>query len=102
MSTEREYGGPQPFLVAFPGTQGPYADANAEAGEGHTVMLDPTYFRGLDEVGVFLADLARHFARAFAETGRARDAADGVEQIRETFDLALDEASDEDEDGLVS
>ena len=103
MSDEAEkFGGPQPFLVAFPGSDGPYSEDNEASGEGQTVMLDPTYFGGLDEVGVFLADLARHYARAFIQSGRARSEEDAIEQIREYFDLELDNATDEGEGGFVS
>lgn len=94
--------GPQPFLVAFPGNQGPYADDNEAAGDGQTVMLDPTYFDGLGEVGIFLADLARHYARAFIQSGRARDMTDAIEQIRELFEMELDDPTDEGEGGLAS
>lgn len=79
----------QPFLVAFPGGEG-----------GHTVMLDPSFFNGADEVGVFLADVARHFARAFVQSGRARNMEDAIEQIRELFDAELDSPSDEGEGGF--
>ncbi len=77
----------QPFLVAFPGGEG-----------GQTVMLDPSFFNGSDEVGSFLADLARHYARAFVQSGRARDTRDAIEQIREMFDNELDAAPDDDDD----
>jgi len=80
----------QPFLVAFP-----------EDGGGQRVMLDPGFFNGADEVGVFLADLARHYARAFTQAGRARDPADALEQIREFLVLELDtprEASEGEDD----
>lgn len=93
--------GPQPFLVAFPGEQGPYAEDNEVTGDGQTVMLDPSYFNGLDEVGIFMADLARHFARAFVQSGRARSVEDAVEQIRELFDVELDQPTDEG-DGQIS
>lgn len=66
---------PQPFLVAFP----------SEDGEPR-VMLDPLFFQGLDEVGLFLSDLAKHYARSFLQSGRARDWADAIEQIQEIFD----------------
>jgi len=59
----------QPFLVAFPLEEG-----------GQQVMLDPGFFNGADEVGLFLADLARHYARAFVQSGRARDMNDALEQ----------------------
>ncbi len=76
----------QPFLVAFPGGEG-----------GQTVMLDPSFFNGTDEVGLFLADVARHFARAFVQSGRARNMEDAIEQIRELFDGELDNPTDEGE-----
>lgn len=79
----------QPFLVAFPGGEG-----------GQTVMLDPSFFHGADEVGVFLADVARHFARAFVQTGRARNMEDAIEQMREVFDAELDNPTDEEEGGI--
>ncbi len=81
----------QPFLVAFPMENG-----------GQQVMLDPGFFDGADEVGLFLADLARHYARAFVQSGRARDMDDAVEQMREFFLAELDTATDEGEGGLVS
>lgn len=81
----------QPFLVAFPMENG-----------GQQVMLDPGFFNGADEVGLFLADLARHYARAFVQSGRARDVDDAVEQMREFFLAELDNATDEGEGGLVS
>ncbi|MEL6663969.1 MAG: DUF5076 domain-containing protein [Pseudomonadota bacterium] len=79
----------QPFLVAFPMEEG-----------GQQVMLDPAFFNGADEVGVFLADLARHYARAFVQSGRARDMADALEQMREFFQLELDQPTDEGEGGI--
>lgn len=81
----------QPFLVAFPMEDG-----------GQQVMLDPGFFNGADEVGIFLADLARHFARAFVQSGRASDEADAIEQIRELFDMELDTPTDEGDDQIVS
>ena len=81
----------QPFLVAFPVEEG-----------GQQVMLDPGYFNGADEVGVFLADLARHYARAFVQSGRAIDESAALEQIRELFDMELDTPTDEGEGTLVS
>lgn len=69
----------QPFLVAFPAEEG-----------GHTVMLDPGYFNGVDEVGGFLAELAQQYARAFVQSGRARDMADALEQVREYFAYGLE------------
>lgn len=81
----------QPFLVAFP-----------EEGGGQRVMLDPAFFNGADEIGLFLADLARHYARAFVQTGRARDMEDALAQVREFFDLELDEPTDEGQGGLTS
>jgi len=79
----------QPFLVAFPMEEG-----------GQQVMLDPAFFNGADEVGLFLADLARHYARAFVQSGRARDMADALEQMREFFQLELDQPTDEGEGGI--
>lgn len=81
----------QPFLVAFPMEEG-----------GQQVMLDPSFFNGADEVGVFLADLARHYARAFVQSGRARDMADALEQIRQLWDMELDNPTDEGEGGITS
>lgn len=99
---DEELQGPQPFLIAFPAHQGPYAEDNENTGDGQTVMLDPTYFNGLDEVGLFLADIARHYARAFIQSGRARSPDDAIEQIREYFDMELDNPTDEGEGGFVS
>ncbi|MEL6473433.1 MAG: DUF5076 domain-containing protein [Pseudomonadota bacterium] len=70
----KDDGVPQPVLVAFP-----------EEGGGQRVMLDPGYFHGLDEVGTFLADLARHYGRAFVQSGRAQDMNDAIDQIEEVF-----------------
>ena len=74
----KDTGAPQPILVAFP-----------EEGGGQRVLLDPGFFHGLDEVGLFMADLARHYARSFVQSGRARDMADAIEQIREMLDMEL-------------
>ena len=54
-------------------------------------MLDPQYFAGLDEVGLFLVDLARMYARAFVQSGRARDMRDALEQVQEIFDADITE-----------
>lgn len=81
----------QPFLVAFPLEEG-----------GQQVMLDPGFFNGTDEVGLFLAELARHYARAFVQSGRARDMNDALEQVREFFLMELDAPTDEGEGGAVS
>ena len=72
-----------PFLVAFPNDQ--------EDGGGQRIMLDPGFFNGLDEVGMFLADLAQHYARAFVQSGRARNESDALGLIRSMFELELDE-----------
>lgn len=80
---------PQPFLVAFP----------TEEGEPR-IMLDPQYFAGLDEVGLFLSDLAKLYARAFLQSGRARDMRDALEQIQEIFHADITEPlPEEEEDG---
>jgi len=71
---------PQPFLVAFPMED-----------EDPRVMLDPMYFAGLDEVGLFLVDLSRLYARAFVQSGRARDMRDALDQIQEIFDADISE-----------
>jgi hypothetical protein len=67
-------------------------------GEDPRIMLDPMYFAGLDEVGLFLVDLSRLYARAFVQSGRARDMRDGLDQIREIFDADISEPVP-DEDG---
>lgn len=71
---------PQPFLVAFP-----------MENEAPRIMLDPQFFAGLDEVGLFLVDLSRLYARAFVQSGRARDMRDALEQIQEIFDADITE-----------
>ena len=76
-------GAPSPFLVAFPNDE--------EEGGGQRIMLDPGFFNGLDEVGMFLADLAHHYARAFVQSGRARDLPDALGLIRSMFEMELDE-----------
>ncbi len=73
----------QPFLVAFPMEEG-----------GQQVMLDPAFFNGADEVGLFLADLARHYARAFVQSGRARDMQDALDQVQEFFLMEMQEPTD--------
>jgi len=77
---------PSPFLVAFPNDD--------DEGGGQRIMLDPGFFHGLDEVGMFLADLAHHYARAFVQSGRARDEADALGLIRSMFEMELDEAEE--------
>ena len=81
----------QPFLVAFPTEDG-----------DQQVMLDPGYFNGPDEVGIFLVDLARHYARAFVQNGQAMDEGDALERIRELFDMEWMDPTDEGEGGAVS
>ncbi|MEL7128798.1 MAG: DUF5076 domain-containing protein [Pseudomonadota bacterium] len=76
----RDEGVPQPLLVVFP----------TEGGEPQ-VLLDPQYFVGLDEVGLLLSDLAKHYARAFLQSGRARSLEDAIEQIQEIFDADVTE-----------
>ena len=78
-----EPGAPTPFLVAFPNDD--------DEGGGQRIMLDPGFFHGLDEVGMFLADLAHHYARAFVQSGRARDEEDAIALIRSMFEMELDE-----------
>ncbi len=78
---------PQPFLVAFPAEDG-----------GQQVLIDPQYFNGLDEVGAFLADISAHFARAFVQSGRARDFADAIEQIQDVFEVELAGLDEEPDD----
>lgn len=76
-----EASGPTPFLVAFP---------NEEDG-GQRIMLDPTYFLGLDEVGAFIANLTKHYARAFVQSGRAKDENDAIGLIRSMFEMEIEE-----------
>lgn len=76
---------PQPFLVAFPMED-----------EDPRIMLDPQYFAGLDEVGLFLVDLARLYARAFVQSGRAKDMRDALEQVQGIFDADITEPVPED------
>lgn len=78
---------PQPFLVAFP-----------MEGEDPRIMLDPQYFAGLDEVGLFMVDLARMYARGFVQSGRARNVRDALEQIQEIFDADITERMPEEDD----
>ena len=81
---------PQPFLVAFPMED-----------EEPRIMLDPMYFTGLDEVGLFLVDLSRLYARAFVQSGRARNMRDALEQIQEIFDADISEpVPDEEGEGI--
>ncbi len=75
----RRPGDLQPFLLGVPG----------EDGE-HRIVVDPTYFAGLDEVGDLLAEIASLFAQGFVQSGRAIDMADAMEQIEESLVLALD------------
>ena len=77
---------PQPFLVAFPMEE-----------DDPRIMLDPMYFAGLDEVGLFLVDLSRLYARAFVQSGRARDMRDALDQIQEIFDADITEPLPEEE-----
>ncbi len=76
----------QPFLLGVPSEEG-----------GHRLVLDPTYFDGLDEVGGLMAEMARLYAESFVQSGRARDLDDALEQIEEGYVLALQDAADEDE-----
>lgn len=78
---------PQPFLVAFPMED-----------EDPRIMLDPMYFAGLDEVGLFLVDLSRLYARAFVQSGRARNMRDALEQIQEIFDADISEPVPEEDE----
>lgn len=82
-----EAGAPSPFLVAFPNDE--------DEGGGQRIMLDPGFFHGLDEVGMFLADLARHYARAFVQSGRARHEEDAIALIRSMFEMEIDEMAEE-------
>ena len=59
--------------------------------EDPRIMLDPMYFAGLDEVGLFLVDLSRLYARAFVQSGRARDMRDALDQIQEIFNADISE-----------
>lgn len=68
----------QPFLLGLPGEEGE-----------HRIVVDPTYFAGLDEVGDLLAEIAALFAQGFVQSGRAIDMADAMEQIEESLVLAL-------------
>ena len=59
------------------------------------IMLDPGFFQGPDEVGSFLAVLARQYARAFVQSGQAMDEDDALERIQEMlayeFEMAMKE-----------
>ncbi len=78
---------PQPFLVAFPVED-----------EDPRILLDPQYFAGLDEVGLFLSDLAKLYARAFLQSGRARDMRDAIEQVQEIFNADITEPLPDEEE----
>ncbi|MEM6411879.1 MAG: DUF5076 domain-containing protein [Pseudomonadota bacterium] len=82
----RDDGVPQPVLVVFPSED-----------EEPKVMLDPLFLQGLDEVGLFLSDIAKHYARTFVQSGRARDLRDALDQIQEIFNADITEPFGEEE-----
>jgi hypothetical protein len=80
---------PQPFLLAFKGAEGQI-----------TVQLDPDGVAQPGGVGILLVDLARHYARMFVQTGRARSEEQALDEIRQLFDAEWDSPTDEGSGGI--
>lgn len=79
-----------PFLVAYPGEEG-----------GQRVILDPAFFGQPEHVGIFLVDLARHFARAMASAGKAESEQDALARMRVFLDAEWDHPTDPGSGGLL-
>ena len=59
------------------------------------VKLDAEMFDQTSFAGVFLADIARHYARAFVQSGRCETEADALAKIRAAFDAEWFEPTDQ-------
>ena len=66
------------------------------------VKLDPGMFKDPSNAGIFLADIARHYARAFVETGRTKTEDEALSKIRTAFDAEWHFPTDEIEGGVVN
>lgn len=83
--------GPQPFLAAFKSEDGAI-----------TVRLDPKGVSQPAGVGILLVDLARHYARMFAQTGVATSEQQALAEIRQLFDAEWNSPTDIGEGGIPS
>ncbi|PWE17212.1 DUF5076 domain-containing protein [Marinicauda salina] len=72
-----------PFFVAF---------RTAEA--GMTVHIDVDQVENGASAGIMLADFARHFASALAQTGKAAGPDAALEEILELFGAEIDNPTD--------
>ena len=69
-------------------------------GEGGNVFhINPDAVSPAD-VGMLLVDIARHYARAFTQTGQVRTEDQALEEIRRLFDAEWDHPTDPGEGGI--
>ena len=66
------------------------------------VKLDPGMFTDTAHAGIFVADVARHFARAFVESGRIEEENEALRRIRAAFDSEWVEPTSPLEGGIVN
>ncbi|XBQ15662.1 MAG: DUF5076 domain-containing protein [Oceanicaulis sp.] len=78
-----------PFFLAFRTKDG-------EIG----VQLDPEAMEGPGHAGVLLADFARHFAMAFAQTGKASSPDAALDEILDLFEAELENPTDAPRGGI--
>ena len=71
--------------------------------EGQLVVkLDADMFDKTQYAGIFVADVARHFARAFVQAGRVSSEAEALLQIREAFEAEWVDPTDPLEGSLIN
>ena len=80
-----------PFLAAMKGPDGKIV-----------VHLVTDAINSPAEAGVLLVDIARHYARMFKQTGRARSEDEALEEIRRLFDAEWDSPTDLGQGGIAS
>ena len=76
-----------PFLAVMKGPEGNVVHLDAAA-------LSPS------GVGILLVDIARHYARAFKQTGQVRSEEEALDEIRRLFEAEWDNPTDIGEGGI--
>ena len=78
-----------PFLAAMKGPDGKIV-----------VHLNPDEIASPAAAGILLVDLARHYARMFVQTGRAKSEDEALAEIRRLFDAEWASPTDLGEGGI--
>lgn len=66
------------------------------------MKLDPKMFTETDFAGVFIADIIRHYARAFVQAGRVSSEDEALHQIKAALDSEWQEPTDQIEGNILN